>query len=434
MQEAPENTMHCLVPLLASLFLTGPVRAEEHIVDDQYGSPWFETTGDDWATWGSNGYGFDSSDTSYHYTSSTVGGDDRRGTATWQTELGQAGTWRIEIWFRRTGNRTTDADHVVTDGLGGQTWLVIDQTGDGASGWVSLGEYWCEAGFGGCVLTLDGTDDDGSDEANAARFTLVSADGDPPETDPCDEDPGPGSHELEFYAGSASGSDWENGSYAAGEADGYEAHSPNVDEGEVLRASSFDVCDPEGDETIDSVVLAVKARTQYDSGTYALQLLLDGGGSASTVFTGTTATWHELDITGDQDWTWAALEGLNAQVSLYDHPGGARDSDAWADSFRLQVGFTTASDPIEDSGSPAQDPAGDTADTGDLGSDGSGQGSPSDEGPNPPPGDHIRYDSSVDDAACAGCAAGGKAAGGLAWLGLALLGAALGRRSFRSPQ
>jgi hypothetical protein len=223
--------------LLALLTLTPRLAlAEEHIVDDQHGAPGFTTTGDDWTTWGTNGYGYDGSDSSYHYLSHTVGGDDRRGTATWQAELGQAGTWRIETWFRRTENRTTDADHLVTDGLGSQTWIVIDQTGDGASGWVSLGEYWCDAGFGGCAVTLDGTDDDGSDEANAVRFTLVSADDGPPETDPCEGEAQPGPHRLDFFAGTASGTDWESASLATGEADGQEAHSPNVDSGELLRA------------------------------------------------------------------------------------------------------------------------------------------------------------------------------------------------------
>ena len=80
-----------------------------------------------------------------------------------------------------------------------------DQEGEGASGWVSLGEYWCEDGFGGCVVTLDGTDDDESDEANAMRFTLVSTDDTPTETDPCDETSQPGTHTVDFFASSASG-------------------------------------------------------------------------------------------------------------------------------------------------------------------------------------------------------------------------------------
>jgi len=338
--------------LTPALLLPIAVRAEEHIVDDQHGAPGFTTTGNDWATWGTNGYGYTGADSSYHYLSHTVGGDDRKGTATWQAELGQAGLWRIETWFRRTENRTTDADHVVTDGLGSQTRTVINQEGEGASGWVSLGEYWCEAGFGGCLVTLDGTDDNGSDAANAMRFTFVTVDDNPVESDPCDDSPEVGTHVMEVVAQSASGNDWQSASKASGDADGQEAHSANVDAGEVLRATGFNVCDPEGEETIDRVVLSVRARTQYDSGTYALRLRLDAGGAPSTVFTGTSPAWHDLDLSTDEAWTWSSLAGLTGQVSLHDHPGGARDSDAWVDSFRLSITYSTLADGGEDTAEP----------------------------------------------------------------------------------
>jgi len=398
-----------LAVLIASLVSSVAV-AEEHIVDDQDGAPGFTTTGDDWTTWGTNGYGYDGGDSSYHYLSHTVGGDDRRGTATWQAELSQAGTWRIETWFRRTENRTTDADHGVTDGLGSLTILVIDQSGDGASGWVSLGEHWCDSGLGGCSVTLDGSDDDSSDEANAVRFTLVSADDSPPDTDPCDDEPEPGAHTVDFFAGSASGSDWESTGNATGEADGNEATSPNVDDGEILRASAFSVCDPAGDESIDRVVLAVRARTQYDSGTYALDLLLDAGGAASAVFTGTSSSWHELDITVDQAWTWAALEGLGARVSLHDHPGGARDSDAWVDAFRLTVSYTTAADDptVDDTGDGGDEPTEqDSGDSGEPTSEDDLEDSGQPERPD-------RTDDGTTDAAT-GCNAGRPGTIGVGW-------------------
>ncbi len=400
-----------LLPMLTALLLPLSALAEEHTVDDQDGAPGFTTTGDDWTTWGMSGYGFDGGDSSYHYLSHTVGGSDRRGTATWQAELGAAGTWRIETWFRRTENRTHDADHVITDGLGNDTRLVVDQTGDGASGWVSLGEYWCDAGFGGCSVTLDGTDDDESDEANAVRFTLVSADDDPPETDPCEGEPGPGSHSMELYAGSASGSDWESASHAAGAADGQEAHSPNVDEGEVLRATGFGVCDPAGEESIDGVRVAVKARTQYDSGTYALELRLDAEGAASAVFTGTGSTWHELDISGDEAWTWARLEGLAARVSLHDHPGGARDSDAWVDAFRLTVDYTTAAedeDPEPEDTGLATEPE----DSGDTAPPLDGDSALDDTDSGEQPGRPTPY--GEVEAGCSGCS--GLGGVGLIWL------------------
>jgi len=403
--------------LLLALLAAAPAHAEEHIVDDSDGSPWFTTSGDDWTTWGTNGYGYDSSDSSYHYLSHTVGGDDRRGTATWQAELQQAGTWHIETWFRRTENRTHDADHVVTDGLGVETWISIDQEGEGASDWVSLGEYWCEDGFGGCVVTLDGTDDDDSDEANAMRFTLVSTDDTSTEIEPCSEVPEPGTHLVDFSASSASGSGWESAFNATAEADGDEAESPNVDAGEVLQATGFDICDPRGEETIDNVTLAVKARTQYDSGTYALQLLLDAGGSASTVFTGTTSTWHEADISEDQDWTWTELAELRAQVSLYDHPGGARDSDAWVDAFRLRVTYSTASGTSHDTGSLEETGGDDTGVSGGSGSDTSNTGTAGEEVPDTgrESGDEGRAPSY---SARTGCNASGAVSTGFAWLGL----------------
>ena len=394
--------------------------AEEHTVDDQDGAPGFTTTGDDWATWGMSGYGYDGGDTSYHYLSHTVGGDDRRGTATWEATLSQAGTWRMETWFRRTENRTTDADFVVTDGLGSQHWSSINQEGDGASGWVSLGEYWCDSGFGGCSVTLDGTDDDSSDEANAVKYTLISTDTEPEDPDACDEEASPGAYSVRFYAQSASGSDWESSSNATGEADGGEAHSENVDAGEILKATSFNVCDPDGEETIDKVQLSVNARTQYDSGTYALDLLLDASGATSAVFTGTSSTWHTIDITSDKAWTWNTLEALVARVSLHDHPGGARDSDAWVDSFRLTVGYTTLA--TEDTGDTGDIDTGeedtgdadDTADTDDT--------DDTDEDTSEPDTD---FDSDVDgedtEKEEPGCSSSGLGANPLWLLGLALI-------------
>jgi len=379
-------TLHPPFLLGLAILAHGPAFADEYIVDDQDGAPGFVTTGDDWDTWGSAGHGFDGSDSSFHYLTHTLGGSDRRGTATWQPTLSRAGTWQIDTWFRRTINRTRDANHVITDGLDSETWRVIDQYGEdeggSASGWISLGEYWCEEGFGGCIVTLDGTDDDDSDEANAMRFTLVSAEPSSPESDPCDGPSAPGRHEIEFTAGSAGGTGWDSTSRATGGRDGSEAHSLNVDDGEVLWATDFDACDPEGEETIESVVLGVMARTQYDSGTYALELILDAGG-ASRIFTGTASASHEVDISDDRAWTWSQLAAVRAQVSLYDHPGGARDSDAWVDSFSLRVVYTTLppdDDPggseeenEEESGDESEEESGDESGDGYEGRGSSGQ-------------------------------------------------------------
>jgi hypothetical protein len=424
--------------VVAWLFFPLSVHAETVVVDDEDGAPSFTTTSDNWATWSTNGEGFDSSDTSYHYLSHTVGDGSREGTATWTPTLSTAGTWRIETWFRRTDNRSEDADHIVTDGAGATHRVSIDQSGSGGSGWVELGEYTCNAGSGGCTVTLDG-DDGASDEADAMRFTLVEA-GTTEESEPCTA----GSTQT-AYAASASGDDWSDEDEALGEADGDAATCPNVDAGEVLSASGFDLCDPDGDELITGVRLAVRARTQYESGTYALELQLDGGGIASVVFTGTDLEWHEVDLTSDAAWTWTSLEAVTAQVSLYDHPGGERDSDAWVDAFRLEVdtvavtveedepdtGASTGETPEDESGTTGEeeDSASPTT-TADTGSgtdpvDSDGEEASPTEGPDggTPPGSLVPM-----PAACSQAPSGAVSVGGL--LGMLLL---LRRRLRRAP-
>lgn len=341
-----------LAVLAALLAAATPSIAQTIIIDDADGAPGFTLTGNDWTTWGMIGYGFDGGDTDYHYLSHTVGGNDRRGTATWTPDIPTAGTWQIETWFRRTENRTDDADHYVYDGLGGSTHTSLDQRGSGASGWIDLGQHWCAAGWGGCSVVLDGTDDDQSDEANAVRFTLVAAENPPePELPPdCEAFPGLGAHAQEVQATQVSGADWTDTSAAVGAPDGVEAQTPNADAGEYLQVDGWgDLCDPPGEETIDAVYVEVFARTQYQSGQYALDLLLTGGGAASTVFTGTSAAWRSVDVTSDlAAWTWADPAGVVGHLSLWDHPGGERDSDAWVDAWRLRVEYTTTAAPGDD--------------------------------------------------------------------------------------
>lgn len=338
-----------------SVFLNGAL-AETVVVDDQDGSPGFTTTGDDWTTWSTNGYGFDGGDTSYHYTSHTVGGSDRKGTATWTPSIATAGTYRIDTWFRRTENRTYDADHVLYSADGSTQTVVVDQRGDGASDWLELGEIQCDAGFGSCFVTLDATDDNESDEANAVRFVLVEpGDVEVPEVD-CSTDPGV--HSLDLWASVADADGWSGASSATGEADGSEAHSENVDAGEYLRASGFGGC---SEGTVTGVELGVRSRTQYDSGTYELDLSLDGGGAASTTFGSTTLGWTSLDLSGDRAWTWGDVSAVEATVRLYDHPGGARDSDAWVDAFRLRVVYEIDEAEVVDTGIDVEDPVEDTA-------------------------------------------------------------------------
>jgi MYXO-CTERM domain-containing protein len=427
--------------MLLSLFLLPVLHAQEVIVDDQDGSPGFTTTGDDWTTWGTNGYGFDGGDSEYHYLSHTVGGEDRRGTATWSPDLPQEGTYEIAAWYRLTENRSRDADHVVRDGTGATTKKTLDQYGDGASGWVTLGEHWCASGRGGCTVTLDGTDDDESDEANAMRFTWVDAGGtDEPDPDPddalddCGEFPGLGAHTQVAYASELDAVDWEDKNQAKGSPDGLEANTPNVDAGEHLTAWGWALCDPVGEETLDSVRVEVYARTQYDSGSYEVELRLDGDGTAATIFNGTNLAWHGVDVTGDLgSWTWADADATRGRVTLHDHPQGNRDSDAWVDAWRLTVAFTTTADEGSDSSTEPVD----TGEPGDAGDDqiedpapvDSAWGDTGDSGGAGRPGDPYYTEGSE---AAAGCGCSSTAPAGLtAWLiGLVAL---LRRRKLWSP-
>ena len=335
--------------LILALLLPAAAHAQTIIIDDQDGAgAGFTTTGNDWTTWGMLGYGLDGADTEYHYLSHTVGGNDRVGTATWTPTIPTAGTYAISTWFRRTENRTDDADHFIYDGAGGVTHISLDQQGEGASGWVDLGQHWCAEGVGGCYVVLDGTDDNQSDEANAIQYVLVSADGDPPEPEPepdCEEWPGFGAHTMEAYATTTAAVDWESSTLATGAPDGLEAHTPNVDAGEYLHASGWELCDPPGEETIDAVTIEVLVRTQYSSGPYALNLLLHAGGAAQTVFTGTSLTWWGVDVTAEVTPDWVSIAALTGQLQLWDHPNGNRDSDAWVDSWRILVDYTTTTDP-----------------------------------------------------------------------------------------
>jgi len=389
------------------------------IVDDQHGEPTFTTTGDDWTTWGTLGHGYAGEDTEYHYLSSTVGGSDRRGTATWTPEMPVEGTYLVEAWYRLTGNRTRDANHYVYDGYGGQTHIALDQYGDGPSGWVSLGEHWCTAGIAGCYVVLDGTDDDESDEANAMQFTLIDTEPPPPPED-CDEFQGLGQHSMEFWATTANASGWSDATLAAGPNDGAEAYSENVDEGEFLSAGDWDVCDPLGEETLDAVEIEVLSRTQYDSGTYALILALDGGGDAFTTCSHTSSAWDTADITADRaEWTWIDVENVIASVTLHDHPGGARDSDAWVDAFRIRATYTTTEAPADDDDDTGADDD-DAGDDDDIDAD-------DDDVTDGEPG--ASDDDHGWDSGC-GCRQGTRA--GHAWLGLGLLGVLAAGRKLRA--
>ena len=346
-----------LLLLAAPLLCAAPAVAQSIVIDNSDGAPEFVTTGNDWTSWGTLGHGFDGGDSDYLYLSHTVGGSDRRGMAIWTPTLPTAGRWQIATWYRRTSNRSSDADFVVDDGNGDSTRTTLNQRGSGASGWVDLGTYTCDAGNAGCRVTLDGTDDDQSDEANAVRFRYVGPGGgggggappapeSPEPVTDCSGFPGLGVHLFDGFATVVHASDFLDRSRATGLPDGRGAHSPNFDAGEHISARGWTLCDPLGDESIDRVEIAVRARAQYGaSGRYGLIARVAAGGASST-WSGTDYRWRRVDVTGDRaDWTWDDVANLVARMTLADHPGGRRDCDVWVDAFRVRVRYTSTAPP-----------------------------------------------------------------------------------------
>jgi len=133
--------------------------------------PGYAETGMSWVSydWSSSING------QYRYLSHLGHTVERKGTATWQLSIPTSGTYRVDIHYRPTDNRTVDADFNVYDGKGIIHHHSIDQTYNGplsSIGWLTLGKYDWSAGQTAKIV-LDGTDDDLSDEADAVRFVLV---------------------------------------------------------------------------------------------------------------------------------------------------------------------------------------------------------------------------------------------------------------------
>ena len=105
-------------------------------------------------------------------------------------------------------------------------------------------------------------------------------------------------------------------------------------------------------------------------------------------------------------------------MGLYDHPGGARDSDAWVDAFRLSVTFEVPEE--DDGGTGGSDEADDETDdatgegAGDDGASDSEDSGAHERGPDP---DRHGRRAAVDSR---GCSAPVGGAGW--WLALVLLG------------
>ena len=124
----------------------------------------------------------------YRYLSRYVGDGSRRGRAIWQPAIAEEGFYAVEVSYRATENRTTDAKYVLIDDMGGRREHHENQAHAGDCTRVDLGEIFCRVG-GECRVMLDG-DDGQSASADETIFRRERCDGPaqppPPLPRPCD--------------------------------------------------------------------------------------------------------------------------------------------------------------------------------------------------------------------------------------------------------
>lgn len=138
----------------------------EKVVD--YGDAGYKETGDAWAD-----YKYPASHGgSYRYLSHKERGLKRSGTATWTITIPYTGMYEVSTSWRPSENRTNDADYLVTKSDGGQEKYTFSQRGTGGSHRQVFRNFWYAQGQVVSV-TLDGTDDNQSDCADAAYWKLV---------------------------------------------------------------------------------------------------------------------------------------------------------------------------------------------------------------------------------------------------------------------
>jgi hypothetical protein len=165
------------------------------------------------------------------------------------------------------------------------------------------------------------------------------------EAAPACASPGPGTHTTTKYAGNCPAvNGWNYENLAQGAPDGQLAETPNLDAGEDLVCTNFGVCDPTGTDTIKKVVVGVRSKQQYASGPYQVIVKLTAGGTLKKTFSHTGLEWDDLDITSLKGaWSWDDVVGLDARISLHDHPQGNNDSDVFVDSVRVVVTYDVCS-------------------------------------------------------------------------------------------
>lgn len=163
-------------PILALLLFSIPALAADEVkvgwtkVID-YGQAGYSETGNAWRTYPAFGH-----NGSYRYLSHYNYTRTRKGTATWATEIPASGIYRVSVSYRRTENRSPDADYYVTNSEGGENHYSFNQMGPNETYmWKLSGLFHYSKGQKVRVF-LDGTDDTYSDCADAASWELVELD------------------------------------------------------------------------------------------------------------------------------------------------------------------------------------------------------------------------------------------------------------------
>jgi len=133
------------------------------IVD--YGDDGYEETGTAWVS-----YPFSpANNQEYRYLSHGGTNQPRKGKAIWSITIPDSGKYELTVSFRKTENRTKAADYYFTDGNGPNYHKTYSQNGDGTMAWVTIGTFYWKKGDTS-TITLDGTDSNDSDEADAMKW------------------------------------------------------------------------------------------------------------------------------------------------------------------------------------------------------------------------------------------------------------------------